>query len=389
MIIDEKIFTHTLAHYTHLHCHPELSFQEKETRQYIEGILKQSGIAYEIVADKGIIGLLPGHHSSHTIALRADMDALPLQENHRHNPCSRITGIMHACGHDIHTACLLGAAEFFQLHPELPRPNILLIFQHAEEVLPGGALDILGSHFFKTHCPEWIIGQHAEPELPVGSVGLCPGEYMASGDEIFITLRGPGGHAALPEQTTDLILIASHIVIALQQIASRQAPPQIPTVLTFGNICCQSAMNIIPKEIKLEGTFRTFDKNWRIKAKENIRRIATALAESMGAEVEINIAEGYPGLYNDPEKTQTAIQVLKKNLGAKNVILLPKRMTTEDFARYSRLIPATFLRLGVNGREECGKLHTPDFYADPAALRVGVQTLCSLALSTLTLTNSQ
>ncbi len=381
MKIEEKIIFHTLEHYAYLHRHPEPSFRETETRAYIENILNGLAIPYEQAGTNGIIAMLPGKDTRRTIALRADMDALPITEEQSHPICSLHPGMMHACGHDLHTACLLGAAEHLRTHSGPLPVNIMLVFQHAEEVLPGGARDILESTFFQSHLPEWIIGQHAEPELPAGQAGLCPGPCMASGDEIYITLRGPGGHAALPDQSSDLLLIASHIVVALQQIASRLAPPQTPTVLTFGNIRCQSSMNIIPKEITLEGTFRTFDEQWRTKAKKHIRQISQAIAESMGAEADIKIAAGYPVLNNDPEKTRAAIQVLKKHLGEENIRLLPGRMTTEDFARYSQVIPATFLRLGVRGNTPCGKLHTPGFYADPAALQTGIQTLCCLALA--------
>ncbi len=381
MKIDKKIISHAMEHYAYLHRHPELSFQEMETRNYVESILNGLGISYEKAGLNGIIALLPGKDPNRTIALRADMDALPIMEDEAHSICSLRPGIMHACGHDLHTACLLGATEYLHEHSAHLPVNIMLIFQHAEEVLPGGARDILESMFFKRHRPEWIIGQHAEPDLQVGHAGLCPGAYMASGDEVYITLRGPGGHAALPDQSSDLVLIASHIVVALQQITSRLASPQIPTVLTFGNIRCQSSMNILPKEITLEGTFRTFDELWRTKAKKHIRQISQAIAESMGAEAEVKIVEGYPVLYNDPEKTQTAIEVLKKNLGEENISLLPRRMTTEDFARYSQVIPATFLRLGVRGENNCGKLHTSGFYADPSGVPIGIQTLCCLALT--------
>lgn len=389
MKIDKGIVSHALEHYTYLHRHPELSFHESGTRNYVENVLSGLDISYERVGSNGIVAMLPGKDSGRTIALRADMDALPITEDDAHEICSLHPGIMHACGHDLHTACLLGAAEYMcRQSAQLP-VNVMLIFQHAEELLPGGAVDILESPFFKRHLPEWIIGQHAEPDLEVGHVGVCPGPYMASGDEIYITLRGPGGHAALPHQSRDLLLISSHIVVALQQITSRLASPQIPTVLTFGNIRCQSSMNIIPKEVTLEGTFRTFDGLWRAKAKEHIRQISQAIAESMGAESEIRIVEGYPVLYNDTGKTLAAIEVLKRNLGRENISILACRMTTDDFARYSQKIPATFLRLGVRGESNCGKLHTSGFYADPSVLLIGIQTLCCLALSYTKLIDKQ
>lgn len=381
MMIDKRILSETLGHYAYLHEHPELSFGEISTCRYVCDVLKQKGIPYVSVGKTGVIGWLAGGDAMRTIALRADMDALPIEEDGGHAIRSCTSGVMHACGHDIHTACLLGAADVLNSKKgELPF-NVMLIFQHAEEVLPGGAQDILEHEFFKSHWPEWIIAQHAEPDLSVGQAGICPGQYMASGDEVYIMLHGPGGHAAMPDKTADLVLIASHIVVALQQITSRHASPLIPTVLTFGNIRCNSAMNIIPKEITLEGTFRTFNEPWRAKAKELIRQIALSTAVGMGAGCDVNIVEGYPSLYNDPEKAEGAVGALRSELGDRQVVLLDKRMTTEDFARYSQVIPATFIRLGVRGDVPCGKLHTPEFCADTAALEYGIRTLCSLVLS--------
>jgi amidohydrolase len=367
-------------HYTYLHEHPELSFAEEQTAAYIRRILDRLQIQYTDAGPTGIIGFLPGRDTSRTIALRADFDALPISEKEDHPLISRKPGIMHACGHDLHTAVLLGTAEILATR-SLPF-NLMFIFQHGEEVLPGGARDIIGNVFFQTHLPEWIIALHAEPDLPVGQLGICPGQYMASGDEISITLQGPGGHAALPDHSTDLILIASHIVVALQQITSRNASPFLPTVLTFGNFRCHSMMNIIPKEVRLEGTFRTFDETWRQEAKTRIRRITTAIAESMGAQPAIEITDGYPCLYNQPEKAEQAIGILKTEFGEKQVIRLGRRMTTEDFARYSQLLPATFIRLGVSSTTHpAGKLHTPEFFPDLTALETGIRTLCSLILN--------
>lgn len=378
--IDEEITSNSLKHYRYLHQHPELSFQEKITCKYICKALENADIPYERVGETGVLGLIQGHQTQQTLALRADIDALPLDENPKHALKSLYPGTMHACGHDLHTACLLGAASYLKKKQASLATDVLLIFQHAEEVLPGGATDMLEHPFFRTHWPAWIIAQHADPGLTTGQVGICPGKYMASGDEIYITLRGPGGHAALPDKSADLVLIASQIIVALQQITSRQASPLIPTVLTFGNIRCHSAMNIIPKEITLEGTFRTFDETWRNKAKEQISKITLAIAESMGASAEINIVEGYPCLYNHPEKAGLASRILKTELGDEQVIPLPQRMTTEDFARYSQVIPATFLRLGVKGQTAAGKLHSPDFYADPPAIEYGIRTFCSLVI---------
>lgn len=380
MLSDEHIISNAIKHYTHLHQHPELSFEEFSTSMYVKSVLEATKIPYQTVGETGIIGWIAGKNSLRTIALRADIDALPIEETRSNPIISTQRGVMHACGHDLHTASLLGAAEYLNHHRDALQANIMLIFQHAEEVLPGGAIEVINHPFFKAHRPEWIFALHAEPELPVGDIGICPGQYMASGDEIYIHLEGPGGHAALPDKTSDLILIASHIVVALQQIVSRNASPFTPTVLTFGNIRCQSAMNIIPQGIILEGTLRTFDEKWRQNAKEHIQRISRSIAESMGAKIDINIVEGYPGLFNDPDKAEQTIRLLQTELGEEHVIMLSQRMTTEDFGRYSQIIPATFIRLGVKGESHhCGKLHTSGFFPDLSALKYGVCIFCSIA----------
>lgn len=374
---DAQITANAISHYTFLHQNPELSFQEYATAEYIRQKLAEYNIPYERVGPTGTLGFI-GNGNSRTIALRADIDALPLNENPAHRLCSRKSGIMHGCGHDIHTACLLGAAEYLQLQKDKLSADILLIFQHAEEVLPGGARDFINHPCFNSHRPEWMLALHADPDLPVGSLGICPGQYMASGDEIYITLHGPGGHAALPDQTTDLVLVASHIIVALQQVTSRNASPFQATVLTFGNIRCESTMNIIPREITLEGTLRTFDETWRAEAKERISNIARHIAMGMQAHCEVSMVEGYPCLYNHPEKTEQAIRILQSETPLE-IIRLSPRMTTEDFARYSQILPVSFFRLGVKGPAGSGKLHTPDFFADPEAIKYGIQTLYTLA----------
>lgn len=387
--IDDPTLEAARQHYKYLHENPELSFNEYGTSAYVKKILDNEGIRYESAGTTGIIGIIKGKQTTRTIGLRADMDALPLQESSAHTLRSRNDGIMHACGHDLHTACLLGTIQYLNRVKDTLPANVLFIFQHGEEVLPGGAVDMIQSPLFKATQPEWLIALHAEPELPVGSVGLHAGQYMASGDEIYIKIKGEGGHAALPYKTVDTVLVASHLVVALQQIVSRRSNPMIPSVLTFGNIRCNSVMNIIPKEITLEGTFRTFDETWRLEAKQLIQQMSLSVAQGMGADCDVNIVEGYPSLYNDPEKTGQAIRLLQDLLGTDHVVRLEKRMTTEDFARYSRIVPATFIRLGVsNPGQPSGKLHTPEFCPDLHAVGVGIEILSNLVVNGLSLPNT-
>lgn len=361
--------------YKYLHQHPELSFEEENTSKFIRRELQKLGIEYHKVGDTGTIAKIYGINSHKCIGIRADIDALPITECDTHSLRSINNGIMHACGHDIHTSCLLGVAKYMVENGKKTDTNIILIFQHGEEELPGGALDFIKDDFFKANKPDWMFGLHVDPDIIRGAIGLCSGEYMASGDEIYIDLKGEGGHAALPHKSSDLVLIASHIIVALQQISSRIANPLIPTVLTFGNIVCDSKMNIIPSKLRLEGTFRTFNEKWREEAKTHITEISTSIAESMGALCDVNIIKGYPCLYNDPFMTNSYILATEREIGRDNVIKLDKRMTTDDFARYAQIIPSTYIRLGVKEIDYQARLHTSSFKVSEYALDVGMKAI--------------
>jgi len=287
----------------HIHANPELSFEEKETSAFVASKLDEIGITYKKgYAEHGILGIINGGKGTgKTIALRADMDALPINEDNDLPFKSLNSGKMHACGHDIHTACLLGAAKILHSLKSEISGTILLIFQPGEEKIPGGASLMMADGLFEEYTPDLIIGQHVYPELPAGEVGFRPGKFMASSDEIYITLKGKGGHAALPHNTVDTVLMASQTVVSLQQIVSRIIPTQIPSVLSFGNIVCNSAMNIIPETIELQGTFRIMDEDWRYKAHDQIRKITQSVAEGMGGSCEIDIKIGFPSVYNNPK----------------------------------------------------------------------------------------
>lgn len=356
----------------HLHSHPELSFQEEKTSEYICNKLEEYGISYKKYAKTGIVGIVKGEKEGKNIGLRADMDALPITESNDNPYCSVNKGVMHACGHDMHMTCLLGAGKILQSIKDNLGGNILLIFQPGEEKLPGGARQMIEEGAFEDIKPEWIGALHCDPTLPVGTAGFRKGMYMASGDEIFISVKGSGGHAALPHKTADTVLIASHIVVSLQQIVSRHCPPAIPCVLTFGNIIGRGAVNIIPKEVNIEGTFRTMNEEWRAKAKGLIKEIAESTTKSMGGECEVNIIDGYPYLENDPIKTEEVIRLAGKYLGRENIHDLDIRMTTEDFGYYSQKFSTSFFRLGVKKSDNKEyALHTPEFKADEKAICYG------------------
>lgn len=367
----------------HIHQNPELSFQEHETIQFIVSTLRNWGIEVQYpIADTGCIAIIHGKEKGSVRALRADIDALPILEKNECSYKSKNEGVMHACGHDVHTSCALGAAKILYNTRESWKGTVKILFQPAEEKLPGGASIMIQEGALKNPTPEKIIGQHVHPPLECGKIGIRAGYYMASADEIYLTVNGKGGHAALPHDFIDPILIASNILIQLQQIVSRKANPITPTVLSFGKIFSDGgATNIIPEKVHIEGTLRTMDESWRFQIHELIKNICESTAQSMGGHCDVDIRVGYPTLYNHPETTQKVKAQSIAYLGEENVIDLPIRMTAEDFAFYSQEIPACFYRLGT-GNKELGitsPVHTPTFDIDENALKTGMGLMAFLA----------
>ncbi|MDC1106717.1 M20 family metallopeptidase [Prolixibacteraceae bacterium] len=369
----------------HFHQHPELSFEEFETSQFIQDKLTEFQIPFTAGYVKtGIVGHIKGKKEGYgpTIALRADMDALPIKEDSDASYCSMNDGVMHACGHDVHSAALLGAAKMIKKLEDEFAGTIVLIFQPGEEEHPGGAKLMLESGALDAFKPDIILGQHVLPEMEVGHVGFRPGMYMASGDEIHFTVKGKGGHGALPHKLTDTVLTTAHILTSMQQIVSRNAPATIPTVLSFGKVIADGATNIIPNEVVVAGTFRTMNENWRAEAKRRMEEIAHGTATAMGATVELDIKHGYPVLHNDEKTTSKAMGFAKELLGAQCVESMDLRMTCEDFAYYSLKYPVCFMRFGVKGENSVikGGLHTPKFDIDEKALKTAMSNLAYLAL---------
>ena len=383
----EEIYNNLVDIRRYLHTHPELSYQEEKTMQYVSGILKELGISHTTnVGGFGIVGIIEGKNpSSKTIALRGDMDALPITEKNDVPYKSCNVGVMHACGHDVHTTNLLGAAILLNEVKDQLNGTIKLIFQPAEERLPGGASIMIKDGVLENPKVETIVGQHVLPQMEVGKVGFRPGIYMASCDEIFIKVKGNGGHGAQPNLTIDTVLVASHIVVALQQIVSRNANPILPTVLSIGKIIGDGATNVIPGEVYMEGTLRTFDEKWRAQAKTLIRKIVEGVGEAMGAEIELIIEDGYPYLQNEDALTLQSIEWAKEYLGEENVELLPIRMTAEDFSYYTQIVPACFYRLGTGNISKgiTSSIHTPTFDIDEAALKIGAGLMAWLAYQQL------
>lgn len=371
----------------HIHQNPELSFQEFNTQNYVWQQLDAIGIANkQKIANTGIVAIIEGKNpSKKVVALRGDMDALPIIEANDVPYKSNNNGVMHACGHDVHTSCLLGAAKIInQLKGEF-EGTVKLVFQPGEEKLPGGASVMIKEGVLKNPEVTNIIGQHVMPLLPVGKVGFRKGLYMASTDEIYITIRGKGGHGAQPHQNIDPIVAMAQVITALQQVVSRVASPIIPSVLSFGKVIANGATNIIPNEVYLEGTFRTLDEEWRAKAHGSIVKIAKGISESLGCQCDIEIRKGYPFLKNNPELTQTAIDNAINYMGAENVVDLDIWMAAEDFSYYSQELPACFYRLGTRNEAKniTSHVHTPTFDIDEDALPIGMGLMAWLAISEL------
>lgn len=385
--IANRLYDETVAHRRHLHQHPELSFKEYNTAVFIKEKLTAIQIPFEAKAHTGILAWIQGTQSpsGKVIALRADIDALPIKEANEVPYRSREEGVMHACGHDVHTSSLLATAHILNQVKDTFSGTVKFIFQPAEERIPGGAVSMIADGVLESPRPDYILGQHTMPELAAGKIGIRPGRYMASTDELFIRITGKGGHAAMPHLTIDPVAIGCELVTALQQVVSRQANPLVPSVLSFGRFMADGSTNVIPDQVEIEGTFRTLDEDWRSEAHQRMQRLAQTLVEGMGAQCDFEIRKGYPVLENDEELTREIRQYAIELLGPDRVVDLDVWMAAEDFAYYAKQIPGCFYRLGT-GNEAKGihsGLHTPTFDIDEDALRTGPALMAYLTLRLL------
>jgi amidohydrolase len=373
--LSKSYFEEVVAIRRHFHQNPELSCEEFQTAEFICKKLDEYDIPYQKgVAETGVVGLIEGKNpSSICVALRADMDALPITEENDVVYKSVAHGKMHACGHDVHMACLLGAAKILNSLKDGFEGTVKLIFQPSEESYPGGAIRMIHEGVLENPKPVYVIAEHVINTMDAGDVGFRPGAYMASTDEIFITVRGKGGHAATPSQVIDPILITSHIIVALQQIVSRNADPVVPTVVSFGKIVGNGRTNIIPDEVKIEGTVRTYNEAWRKEVHQRIEQMATGIASGMGGQCEVRVSHGYPFLFNDPVLTGKLSSLASEYLGTGHVNELEQRMTAEDFAYFAREIPSCMYRLGIAnaGKGIKSNLHTSTFDVDEISLETG------------------
>ena len=382
-----KIYTDVVGYRHHIHSNPELSYQEFQTSAFIKEKLKLWGIEFVEMANTGVVGLIKGAiPSDKVIALRADMDALPIHEANNEKPYrSKNEGVMHACGHDVHTSSLLGTAYILNELKNDFAGTIKLVFQPAEEVLPGGASIMIKEGVLENPKPQAMVGQHVMPLIESGKVGFRSGIYMASTDELYVTVHGKGGHGAQPHQNIDPVLITAHIIVALQQIVSRNADPRLPSVLSFGKVNANGATNIIPNEVKLEGTFRTLNEEWRKEAHKLMKKMAEGIAESMGGSCDFDIHHGYPFLINEEKLTANAREFAEDYLGAENVIDLDIWMAAEDFAYYSQVTDSCFYRLGTGNavKGTTYSVHTPNFDIDEDALKTSTGLMAYIALKQL------
>jgi hippurate hydrolase len=368
----------------HLHSHPELSFEEYNTSEFIQDKLKMWGIPFQVMAKTGVVGLIKGKNpDSKIIALRADMDALPILEENNISYKSKNDGVMHACGHDVHTTCLLGAAKILNETKENWEGTIKLIFQPGEEKNPGGASLLIKEGVLQNPAPEKIFALHVHPGMEVGQFSFRGGMVMASADEIYITVKCKGGHAAAPQFTADSILVASQLVVSLQQIVSRNNNPFNPSVLSITAFNGGNTTNVIPSEVKLMGTFRAMNEDWRFKAHELIIKQTNELVTAMGAEADIKIDVGYPFVYNDVALSEETKKIAIEFAGDENVFETELRMGAEDFAYYSHEVPGCFFRLGAGNKEKgiTSNVHTSTFNVDESAIEHGIGMMAWIAIN--------
>ncbi|MBE2288296.1 MAG: amidohydrolase [Chitinophagaceae bacterium] len=384
----DELYTDVLHIRRHLHAHPELSFHEYNTVSFVEEQLRKIGITdTKRIAGTGLVAHIQGREpASKCIALRADMDALPITEENDISYVSQNSGVMHACGHDVHTSCLLGAARILHEMRDQFTGTIKLLFQPGEESHPGGASIMIEEGALKDPVPQAIFGLHVFPNLPTGTVGFRPGRYMASADEIYITIHGKGGHAAQPHQTVDPIAIAALVITGLQQVIARKCDPMSPSVLTFGKIAGGFATNVIPEKVELLGTFRAMDEKWRYEAHKWIKDFTEQTCAAYGATATVEIPIGYPVLFNDPALTDKATSWAALYAGAENVHPLEMRMGAEDFAFYTHHVPGCFFRIGTNrnNTEYTTPVHNPRFNVDEESLKTGMGMMAWLALNAIT-----
>ncbi len=386
-VLSHKYSEGAVAYRRHIHSHPELSFKEKNTALFIAEELDRISISYrKNIGGNGIVATLQGKSpNKKIIALRADFDALPIHEETNLSFSSQNKGVMHACGHDIHTSSLLSVIKVLKDLKEEWEGTIHFVFQHAEELLPGGAIQMIDANLFGDLQPEYVIAQHVDPDIEVGSFGFKSGRYMASNDEVYLTIEGKGGHGAMPHKINDTVLAAAQVLVNLQQISSRLIPSNIPMVLSFGRMIAEGATNVIPEKVEIAGTFRMFDEELRKEVHQHIKRISESTAEAYGTKCIVDIRKGYPVVENNNGLVEIAKELVVDNWGEDKLIELDYRMTSEDFGYFSQKYKSLFYRLGVGHKDKTMNypLHSSKFNPDEEALKYSIQFMSDLAIKLL------
>lgn len=376
----EKHFEAAVKLRRQIHANPELSWHETETAKLVAKTL--SGLGLEVstgIAKNGVVGILKGRSpEKKCIALRADMDALPITEENKVDYCSKNKGVMHACGHDVHTSNLLGVAMILSDMRNEIEGTYKFIFQPSEEKIPSGAEAMIQAGVLENPKPDRILGLHVSPELEAGTFGFCPGRFMASSDEIYLTVVGKGGHAARIEELKNPLLIAAEMLLELKTLTN----PQIPVVLSFGKIEGKGATNVVPDIVEIAGTLRCFDENLRNQLHRQIELICASVSEKYLTHCDVNILRGYPVLINNEGLTNAAKELAVDFIGSKNVLNLPVRLGSEDFAYYTHHVPACFYRLGTGNKKKgiTSGIHTATFNVDEDALLHSMGVMAWLAV---------
>ncbi|MBM7839363.1 amidohydrolase [Alkalihalobacillus xiaoxiensis] len=371
----------------HLHQHPELSHEEQETQAFVCRMLEDAGISYETMKTSyGVIGIIEGGQPGKTVALRADMDALPIREKNDVSYRSTKERVMHACGHDAHTAMLLGAGKLLQQKRSELAGTVLLLFQPAEEDAPiGGAQAMMEDPTFLKWEPDVVFGQHVWPDLPVGQIGVRAGGMMGNSDRFSITINGRAGHASMPHQAVDAIVVANQVMTSLQTIVSRNVSPLDSAVITVGTITGGDRYNVIASEVTLEGTVRTLSLDVRDRVEKRLIELVKQVAEGLGATATVNYQHGYVATVNTPAWADHVQEQALSLLGEGAAPEVSPSLAGEDFGRFLQKYPGTYYWLGtaIAERTVQSPLHDSTFDIDEAALSHGVNILATTAVTAL------
>ncbi|MEJ5244872.1 MAG: M20 family metallopeptidase [Bacteroidota bacterium] len=379
----EEIYQQVVDFRRKIHQNPELSNKEFATTDFIISILKENNIEYKRITETGAVGIIG--NGNNCIALRADIDALPIKEETGLPFASQNPGIMHACGHDFHTAILLGSAIILKKFEEHLDGTIKLIFQPSEELIPGGALKMIKAGVLDNPRPKYVFGQHIYPELNTGEIAVSAGPVMAAADELYWNLYGKGSHAAQPHMGNDPLIVAAHLIIHLQAMLNKNKNPFSPAVLSVTSVIGGKATNIFPEFASMQGTLRTFDESLRSKLHKLIENNSRQIASLFDVKCDVEVRKGFPALINNSELVDKFKDIANQALGVNNVHSFEPKMWAEDFAYFAREIPSVFWFLGVKQSvdSEVVPLHNSKLNPDEQAMKTGMLAMVNAAIELL------